>query len=137
MLQSIAKIEEDPDFQSKKYVIVNEANKILYSVKGGKDPRAIPVKLKHPDNVLVVASPTSPAPPPAKGERRFDSLTMAMRHAAIQEHKGIRGCSVVVYPGLYIHPIFRVFSEKVSRRRERRRRRRLSDIVLKMKFCKL
>ena len=62
MLQSIAKIEEEPDFRSKKYVVVDETDQSLsfgldnLSIDEEDDPRIAPVVLKHPDNVITVAS---------------------------------------------------------------------------------
>ena len=108
LLQSIAKIEEDPDFRSKKYVIVDEADKALY--KASDDPRATRVTLKHPDNVIVVASSTSPAPSAAKGELRFTSLTDANCRALTLSKRGVKGCSIVVYPGFYINPDLEVMA---------------------------
>ena len=133
MLQFMAKVEKDPDFRSKKYVLLKDQDKTLSSEFGAlsvsdkgaqqtapsscqvpvvdgnnpratPDPRAIPFVPKHPENVLFVASPTSVAPPPEKGERRFTRLTEAFRCANVLAKLGCSGCSIVIYPGLYIVP---------------------------------
>ena len=64
----------------------------------------IPIVLKHPNNVISVASPTGKAPPPTLGERRVDQLLKAIKMASIMSNIGREGCSIVVYEGLYIDP---------------------------------
>ena len=128
-LQSMAKVEEDPDFRSKKYVIVKDLvtsvssefgalsdndSSDSVSVAGGSRSQSAPgpytasestpVVLKHPDNVIYVASPTSPAPPPGWEEQRYSRLSEAFNCANAMALLGIAGCSIVVYPGLYIVP---------------------------------
>ena len=111
MLQSFAKVEKDPDFQSKKYVVVKENDRAL---SADIDPLSIPVKLKHPDNVIVVASPTGSAPPPVKGERRFSRLSKAVRCALVFSKLGHSGCSIVVHPGLYFNPGLSQYTTQVN-----------------------
>ena len=71
MLQSMAKVEESPHFKSKKYVIVDRKDRAV-------NPGEVPVVLKHPESVIVVASPTGKAPPPAFDEMRVDKLFIAI-----------------------------------------------------------
>ena len=71
ILQSMAKVEENADFKSKKYVIVDKGDR---AVNAGE----VSVVLKHPDNVIVVASPTGKAPPPAVNENRVDQISKAL-----------------------------------------------------------
>ena len=72
ILQSMAKVEENPDYRQKKYVIVEKEDQ---AVESG----SVPVVLKHPDTVVVVASPTGKAPPPAVGEIRLEKLSDALK----------------------------------------------------------
>jgi len=96
-LQSMAKIEKDPNFQSKKYVVVKTMDQKV-------DPGEVPVVLKHPDQVIVVASPTGPQPPSSIGRYRFDQLSVALIWASLISRYGLKGCSILIYPGLYIDP---------------------------------
>ena len=96
-LQSIAKIEKDAHFQSKKYVVVDTEDQKV-------DPGEVPVVLKHPDQVIVVSSPTGPAAPPSMGRYRFDQLSVALIWASVISRYGLKGCSIVIYPGMYIDP---------------------------------
>merc|ERR1719187_2114074 len=95
----MAEAEKDPCFRSKKYVIVDKTDRQVDPASG-----AVPYVLKHPDNVVVVASPTGKAPPPAVGERRVDQLSKAIKTASIFSSLGKKGCSIVVHEGLYIDP---------------------------------
>ena len=72
MLQSMVKVEENPHYKSKKYVIVDRKDQAV-------NPGEVPIVLKHPTNVIVVASPTGKAPPPAVGETRVDQLSKALK----------------------------------------------------------
>ena len=98
-LQSMAEIEKNPYFRPKKYVIVDKED-----LRADPSSDAIPVVLKHPDNVIVVASPTGNAPPPAVGERRVSQLSEAIEMAMVMASIGKQGCSIVVHAGLYIDP---------------------------------
>ena len=100
MLQSIAEVEKNPYFRSKKYVIVDKEERLVDPGSG-----AVPVVLKHPDNVIVVASPTGKAPPKAVGEVRVDQLSKAIRRASILSSLGDSGCSIVVHEGMYVDPM--------------------------------
>ena len=98
----MAKAEKDPHFRSKKYVIVdNEGIKV--------DPASgsVPVVLKHPDNVVVVvASRTGKAPPPAVGERKdsaFDRNQDSFLVTRVQRLLDRRSRRVVHQP----HGVFR------------------------------
>ena len=95
ILQSLAEVEKDPDFRSKKYVVVDKEDRRVESDQ-------VPVVLKHPENVFVVASPTGDAPPP--GERRIEQLSVALRLALASSERGFKGCSIVVHEGMYINP---------------------------------
>ena len=98
-LQSMAEVErEDPHFRSKKYVIVDNASRTVVASQG-----TTPVVLKHPELVIVVASPTGKAPPPALGEMRVDKLSEAIKMALIAGKQfGRKGASIVVHEGLYV-----------------------------------
>ena len=71
MLQSMVKVEENPHYKSKKYVIVDRKDQAV-------NPGEVSIVLKHPTNVIV-ASPTGKAPPPAVGETRVDQLSKALK----------------------------------------------------------
>ena len=96
LLQSMAEVERDPHFRSKKYVIVDKEELV--------DPAsgAIPVVLKHPDNVIVVASLTGKSPPPVVGKTRVTMLSTALLMASVFSWHGSSGCSIVVHGGMYI-----------------------------------
>ena len=100
MLQSMAEVEKNPRFRSKQYAIVGSEEEETVS-----EPNSVKVALKHPDNVIVVASPTGKAPPSANGEKRVTTLTQAV-HLSFMEHclYGTSGCSIVVHEGMYINP---------------------------------
>ena len=100
MLQSMAEVEKNPRFRSKQYAIVGSEEEETVS-----EPNSVKVALKHPDNVIVVASPTGKAPPSANGEKRVTTLTQAVQ-LSFMEHflYGTSGCSIVVHEGMYINP---------------------------------
>ena len=106
MIQSMAEVERNLLFRSKKYVIVvsedlrvdpaseavpvdpiseavpvDPASEAVTVDPASEavpvDPasEAVTVVLKHPDNVIVVASPTGKAPAAAVGERRVQRLS--------------------------------------------------------------
>ena len=123
MLQAFAKIEEDPDYHPKKYVIVDDVsqttalNELRLEDDGARSPNAssarssrssntVSVVLKHPDNVITVASATGKAPPRQIGERRVACLTHAVSVLLdlVESKPGLTGCSIVLYPGMYINP---------------------------------
>ena len=103
ILQSMAEVEKKPEFRPKRYAIVASRG---YKKGRQVDPSsgAVPVVLKHPKNVIVVASPTGKAPPPAAGEKRVAQLSTAIKMASDLSSIGKRGCSIVVHEGLYINP---------------------------------
>ena len=69
MLHSFAEVETDPYFRSKKYAIVDKEDRQV-----GPSSSTVPVLLKHPDDVIVVASLTGKAPPQAVGEWRVSAF---------------------------------------------------------------
>ena len=88
MIQSMAEVERNLLFRSKKYVIVGSEDIRVDSASEAVtvdpaseavpvDPasEAVTVVLKHPANVIVVASPTGKAPAAAVGERRVQRLS--------------------------------------------------------------
>ena len=87
MLQSVAAAEKDPHFRAKnKKKRYDEA-----------------VDLMYPENVIVVASPTGKAPPPAPGETRVRRLSDAVDAAVLRARVGgAKRCSILVHEGLYI-----------------------------------
>lgn len=98
MLQKMADVEQkDHHFRSKKYVIVKDKDQQVA-------PGEVGVVLKHPDNVIVVASPTGKSPPPQVGETRVAHLSKAIEMAAYLSRFSLQGCSIVVHEGLYINP---------------------------------
>jgi len=99
MLRSMAEVEKKPEFLQKKYIIVDKKDRQVDPSSG-----AVPVVLKHPKHVIVVASPTGKAPPPAVGERRVSLLSTAIKMASVMSSNGKKGCSIVVHEGLYINP---------------------------------
>ena len=113
----MAEVEKNPLFRSKKYVIVDQENRQDEPASASvpdvdqEDRKVIsasasvPVVLKHPDNVIVVASPTGRAPPPAAGERRAGQLSTAIKMACVFSKLGRPGCSIVVHEGMYIDPM--------------------------------
>ena len=96
-LRKMAEIEEDPHFRSKKYVIVDQEDRMV-------NPGETPVVLEHPNEVVVVASPTGKAPPPASGEFRVKTLSKAVQAALCKSRMGRSGCTIVVHEGLYVDP---------------------------------
>ena len=98
VLQSIAEVEKNPLFRSKKYRLVEKEERRV-------NPDEVPVVLKYPDNVVVVASPTGKAPPPAFGENRVTKLSEALVRASFSSFFGFKGCSIVVHDGMYIDPL--------------------------------
>lgn len=96
----MAEVEKDPNFWSKKYAIVDKEDR---QVNAGE---VTPV-LKHPDAVIVVASPTGQAPPPAARELRVTKLSKALSMACRVSHNGYEGVSIVVHEGLYTDPTAR------------------------------
>ena len=64
----------------------------------------VPVVLKHPENVIVVSSPTGAEVPLAPGYRKVASLTKAVKMASVLAKLGGVGCSIVVHQGLYVNP---------------------------------
>jgi len=121
MIKSFAEAEREPHFRSKKYHIVYKSTTSSIdagveraeergSAVGGEQNAASSsaresIVLKHPDNVLVVASPTGEAPPPVPGERRFSKLSQAVFYSFSLARSGVLGCSIVVHPGMYINPM--------------------------------
>ena len=95
MLQRMAEVEREPHFRPKKYVVVDKEDRRV-------DQGEVPLVLKNPDNVVVVASPTGKAPPPGVGETRVTQLSKAIMTANALSLSGRRGCSIVVHEGLYI-----------------------------------
>ena len=73
-------------------------------------PTTETVAVKYPDNVIVVASPTGRAPPPAEGETRVHTILAAVQLAARRceqggyRHSRCKGVSIVVHEGIYIDP---------------------------------
>ena len=103
MLQSMAQLEKDPHFCPKQYVIVDDEN------EHDVDPesKTVNVVLKHPNNVIVVASPTGKAPPSAASETRVNTITEAVQIAVNRHLKnGILAFSVIIDEGMYINPDF-------------------------------
>ena len=86
LLQSVAEAERDPHFFANHYA----------------NPR---LNLMYPDNVIVVASPTGKAPPPAPNETRVTKLSHAVRAAVLRSDIGGKGCSILVHEGVYIDPL--------------------------------
>ena len=72
MLQSIAKVEENPRYRLKKYVIVQREDQ---AVESG----SVPVVLKHPETIVVVASSNGNVPSAVAGERRVEKLSDALK----------------------------------------------------------
>ena len=128
ILKSIAEVEKDPHFRSERYrVLGNEPNqskakrgqskqnqrqtaiagRAIGEAVGGdatSDDKAVVVK--HPDNVIVVATPTGKAPPPVKGETRVNTIGAALQLAGRRfAREGRKGCSIVIHEGIYIDPI--------------------------------
>jgi len=65
--------------------------------------------LSYPQNVVVVASPTSKGPPPVDGEVRFKSFTEALSSLSKYIKFGkTDGVSILVHEGLYINPFLQV-----------------------------
>ena len=101
ILQSMAEVEKDPRFRSKKYVIVDEEERQVDPASG-----EIPVVLKHRD---IVESTTSSSLRLRREKRhrqpsgkRVDQLSTALFMARISSLRGSRGCSIVVHEGMYI-----------------------------------
>ena len=113
MLQSMAQLEKDPHFCPKQYVIVDDEN------EHDVDPesKTVNVVVKHPDNVIVVASPTGKAPPSAASETRVNTITEAVQIAVNRHLKnGILAFSVIIHEGMYINPDFSsLWGDKLKR----------------------
>ena len=66
------------------------------------------LELKHPQNVISVASLVGKAPPPLPDETRVTTLTDAMYTALCRARNGgtngRMGCSIVVHEGVYVDP---------------------------------
>ena len=77
---------------------------------GATSPATETVAVKYPDNVIVVASPTGKAPPPAEGETRVHTIQAAVQLAARRCYQGgyrrsrCKGVSIVVHEGIYVDP---------------------------------
>ena len=62
------------------------------------------VKLKYPDNVIVVPSPIGASPPPEAGEIRRPNISDAIEYAAIQAAIGAaKRWSIIVYGGSFFN----------------------------------